>query len=317
MASSSSPQESFPSLPTLYFKDRCSLPVLTAASSNNNNVDDDVPLLPAELTHSILVEYSTWGDLAKLACVQRQWQTLVADAAQESQQAMWDLAQALLHGHSGLQTNPELAMKYLLQLSNMQIDVETGFPTVATTTHNNNNNNKPFAPAMREIATNYLLGHGVAHDSAQGVAWLKASHVHGQDVDAAYELAQILEHGRHGVDIDVYDAFAWFEKAAQSGHVEAMAELALCYELGCGVEQSDEKALEWYRKAALEGHGTAKYSVGEFFEEARGVPQSDEEAALWYYKAALDGDEDGQVALRRLEDIARIVVPGAGRLLDG
>merc|ERR1712226_930274 len=175
----------------------------------------------------------------------------------------------------------------------------------------------PFAPAMREIATCYLTGSGVDPNNAKGVAWLKASHEDGKDVDAAYELALLFEYGRHETEIDVYAAFEWFEKAAKAGHVEAMAELGLCYELGCGVEQSDENALEWYRKAAFEGHVTAKYSMGEFFEEARGVPQSDEEACLWYYKAAIDGDEDGHVALRRLEDIARIVVPGAGRLLDG
>ena len=62
------------------------------------------------------------------------------------------------------------------------------------------------------------------------------------------------------------------------------------------------------------GNTTAKYSVGEAFEEARGVPQSDEEACLWYYKAALDGCTDSKFALRRLEAIARIVVPGVGRL---
>jgi TPR repeat protein len=68
-------------------------------------------------------------------------------------------------------------------------------------------------------------------------------------------------------------------------------------------------------KAATAGHTTAKYAVGEAFEEARGVPQSDEEACLWYYKAAVEGDEDSRKALRRLESIARIVVPGVRALL--
>ena len=95
-----------------------------------------------------------------------------------------------------------------------------------------------------------------------------------------------------------------------------MAELGLCYELGCGVEQSDEQALDWYMKAANLGHITSKYSVAECFEEARGVPQSDEEACLWYYKAAIEGDHDSKMALKRLEDIARIVVPGVRAILD-
>ena len=94
-----------------------------------------------------------------------------------------------------------------------------------------------------------------------------------------------------------------------------MAELGLCYELGCGVEQNDQLALDWYMKAAEQGNNTAKYSIGEAFEEARGVPQSDEEACLWYYKAAIEGCEDSRKALKRLEDIARIVVPGVRSLL--
>ena len=99
-------------------------------------------------------------------------------------------------------------------------------------------------------------------------------------------------------------------KAAENGHVEAMAEYAMCCELGCGREQSDTEALEWYTRAANMGHVQANFSVGEAFEEAKGVPQSDSEAVMWYYKAAVMGDEDSKKALKRLQDIARIVVPG-------
>ena len=118
------------------------------------------------------------------------------------------------------------------------------------------------------------------------------------------------------IEVDVYAAAIWFESAAEAGNADGMAELGLCYELGCGKEQSDEKALDWYMKAAEKGNLTAKFSVGEAFEEARGVPQSDEEACLWYYKAAVDGCTDSKLALQRLHDIARIVVPGVGQMFD-
>ena len=318
-----------PRLPTLYFDEKRSLPLpmnseeLSANSSSTMSTmttSADHTMLPAELAHRCLVEYSSWGDLAKLACVQTSWKSLVEDAANMSEEAKWDLAQSLLHGTNGLEANPQLAMKYLLELSNMKLDQETGRPVSQiseTNNHLNKHNAAPFAPAMREIANCYLTGIGAEHDNTKGVAWLKASHTDGEDIDAAFQLAQIYEYGRHEVEIDVFAAFEWFKLGAEAGHADSMHELALCYELGCGVEQSDEEALEWYRKAAVLGHATAKYSVGEFHEEARGVPQSDEEACLWYYKAALDGDEDGREALRRLHDIARIVVPGVGRLLDG
>ena len=95
-----------------------------------------------------------------------------------------------------------------------------------------------------------------------------------------------------------------------------MAELALCYELGCGVDRSDEEALDWYTKAANAGHSASHYSVGEHFEEARGVNMDHEEACLWYYRAAVLGEEDGVGGLRRLADVARRVLPQAEEVMN-
>lgn len=280
--------------------------------------------LPPEILHRCLVQFADWGDLAKLACVQKNWSSLLRDAAETSSGAKWALAQALLHGTNGLEANPKLAFAYLLELANVPVNEKDGLPIVDNNNNNSENNKNSssnqdetccFAPAMREISTCYFNGAGVAKDSKKGLAWLEATHSLGMDMDAAHEVALLYEYGHNETEIDVFAAAKWFERAATSGHTEAMAELALCYELGCGVEQSDEHALDWYMQAAEKGHLTAKFSVGEIFEEARGVPQSDEEACLWYYKAAVEGDEDSRRALRRLEDIARIVVPGVGRLL--
>ena len=170
--------------------------------------------------------------------------------------------------------------------------------------------------ALIRLADCYLNGNGVTHDPQLGLQCLELAYTNANHVDAAHTMANMYEHGDHGVELDVYKAAEWYLRAAKGGHTEAMAEYGLCCELGCGRDVSDEEALEWYMKAAEQGHVTAKYSVGEAFEEARGVPQSDEEACLWYYKAALDGDVDSKRALRRLLDIARIVVPGVGGLLN-
>merc|ERR1711865_1085441 len=97
---------------------------------------------------------------------------------------------------------------------------------------------------------------------------------------------------------------------------ESMVELGLCFEIGAGVEQDDEKALDWFTKAANLGHALAKFSVGEIFEEARGVPQSDTEACIWYFDAAQNGCQDSKLALRRLYEIARIVVPCVTAILN-
>jgi TPR repeat protein len=302
-----------PSLPPLYFDKKGAS--LSANSLQNNESSIRAPSavleLPVEVLHQCLTAFADWGDLAKLACVQSNWSHALYDAAETSAQSKWELAQALFQGTHGLRANPTQAMRLFLELANIPVDAVTNMPLPQDLTDSG------FAPAMKQISQCYFTGAGVsAIDTAVGLAWLESAHTAAGDVEAAHDVALVYEYGHYGVAHDVVRAAEWFHKAADAGNMEAMAELGLCYELGCGVEQSDEEALDWYMKAADKGHLVAKFSVGEAFEEARGVPQSDAEACLWYYKAAIEGDEDSRKALRRLEDIARIVVPGAGALLD-
>lgn len=304
-----------PTLPPLFFvSDNESQPMI--AKNENSSAE-----MPAELLHRCLVEFADWGDLAKLACVQKGWSHIMMEAAQRDQESKWVLAQALLEGSAGLQQNNKLAFRLLSELAQVETN-EENMPVTGATDENDTDNKQQqkmtecFAPAMKAIANCYFEGNGVTKNSEAGVAWLRAAYEMADDMDAAHDLALVYEYGRHGVDNDIFAAAKWLEKAATDGHIEAMAELGLCYELGCGVEQSDTIALDWYMKAANAGHITSKFSVAECFEEARGVPQSDEEACLWYYKAAIEGDHDSKMALRRLEEIARITIPGVRAILD-
>jgi TPR repeat protein len=284
-----------PSVALLYFADR-------------NSGKSQFSGIPGELVHQCLTSYADWGDLAKLSTLKREWKTVMYDAASHGgHESTWALAQALLAGSNGLERNPTQAMTLLKQLAGIEITEDGSVIT---------SDLEPFAPAMKCIADCYLTGNGVNANATIGVAWLEAAFQVGNDIDAAHKLALLHEYGEHGVEIDVVAAADWFLNAAEGGHVEAMAEFAMCCELGCGVEQNDEQALDWYRKAAEKGHTTSKFSVGEFHEEGRGVPQSDQEACLWYYKSAVEGDEDSKKALRRLQDIARIVLPGVMGILN-
>ena len=264
--------------------------------------------------------FADWGELAKLSCVQQSWKNLVRDAAHHGGiEAKWELAQAFLNGTNGLQQNSHLAIGYLKDLARSSpftnMVAETGTPANDHTSEKQKSSTTMFTPAMRLLATCYLNGEGVEKDVKKGIEWLEDAALQGFDIYASHELAVIYEMGNYGVDVDVVAAAKWFRHAAENGHVEAMAEYALCCELGCGVEQSYVEALDWYVKAANAGHAEASYSVGEAYEEAKGVPQSDQEACLWYYKAAVMGDEDSKQALQRLRDIARIVVPGLSAIL--
>lgn len=311
-----------PTLPPLYFEQKGAPISVTAASNEQDTTPTTTVELPSELLQSMLTSYATWGDLAKLATVQSGWKSLLDDAAAMSPQAKWDLAQSLLNGTNGLQANPSRAIEHLMELAQVPVDKDCLPTKPDNNEHDNNNNNQDnsySAPAMVEIANCYLDGRGVQAGGSKGIAWMAAAFEFGGDATAAHRLGVIYERDYQlytGIEVDVYAAAIWFESAAEAGNADAMAELGLCYELGCGKEQSDEKALDWYMRAAEKGNLTAKYSVGEAFEEARGVPQSDEEACLWYYKAAVDGCVDSKLALQRLHDIARIVVPGVGQMFD-
>lgn len=279
--------------------------------------------VPPEVFQLIL-EFANWGSLAKLACVQTEWSGLLVETATSSDKLLWNLAQSLQYGSQGLAKQPEKAVALFRQIAGISLPVSetrddntsaaNGTTTnVSDVAYESKPSNQFATLAMQELA-NFYFQH--TDTAAYGLQWLKAAYEQGQDTSAAYDVARVYEYGQYGLARDVVEAAVWLEKGALDGNVDCMTELALCYELGCGVPQDDEKALDWYYKAAEMGNLTAKFSVGEAFEEARGVPQSDEEACLWYYKAAIEGDEDSRKALKRLQDIARIVCPQVAVLLE-
>ncbi|MFI3174325.1 MAG: tetratricopeptide repeat protein [Bacillota bacterium] len=141
---------------------------------------------------------------------------------------------------------------------------------------------------------------------------------------------QEREDAEHNAMIDNLHsrAFAWFEKAAQKGHVLALAQVAscyslgegvslsrettfaycekladagivefgeivaACYEYGFGVTQSYETAYAYYKKFANEGTISYQYKVGLCYYEGKGVQKSSETAIEWFQKAAQSGDAD-------------------------
>ena len=113
-----------PTLPPLYFAQKGA-----PLSVKNTSCEQDAVELPTELLQSVLTSYATWGDLAKLATVQKGWKSLLTDAAAMSPQAKWDLAQSLLNGTNGLQANPALALEHLKELAQVPVD-EQGLPCI-------------------------------------------------------------------------------------------------------------------------------------------------------------------------------------------
>ena len=324
-----------PALPTLYF-------------SHFIEKENEISLqtLPPELLHRCIAQFADWGDLAKLACVQKSWKNLVGDAAEfGGRDAKWELSMLLLgdsivessdqeanvsneRSHSyfqcsrGLAKNEALAIQYLTELSGVDVDNDVfAYETDELNSEHDNSslpkdwtvgpNTTADESALLALAKCHLTGIGGNPNPKLALHYLQAAYHYTNSVQSAHTLALLYEYPKESnnlVQIDVYAAFEWFKAAAELGHVSSMAELALCYELGCGTAQNDNAALDWYTKAANHGHGSSHYSVGEHYEEARGVPLDHEEACLWYHRAAVMGEQDGVSGLKRLRQVARRVL---------
>jgi len=260
-------------------------------------------------------------------------------------EAMWELSMCLLHGddkydgsssdnekeentsedsgsnirpknNRGLQKNEALAIKYLTLMSGVEVSQSSEeeqskslLPSDIDNSSDNSSKTVADEAALLQLAECHLSGTGLSQPNpTAALQYLTKAYHLTNSVASAHKLALIYEYPTQSnnlIPIDVVAAFQWFKAASEKGHVSSMAELALCYELGCGVEASDDEALDWYRKAANLGHSASHYSVGEHFEEARGVNMDHEEACLWYYRGALLGCSDGIGGLRRLENVAR------------
>ena len=73
------------------------------------------------------------------------------------------------------------------------------------------------------------------------------------DYVAARAQLEPLAQGGDAEALELYEAAAWFRKAAARDHGYAMYALGLMHDLGRGVTRSHGEAMLWYRRAAHKG----------------------------------------------------------------
>lgn len=61
---------------------------------------------------------------------------------------------------------------------------------------------------------------------------------------------------------DYRQAFEWFKKAAERGFARALNNLAICYELGHGVDVDTDMALQLYQESRKKGYVPATLNLG-------------------------------------------------------
>lgn len=96
---------------------------------------------------------------------------------------------------------------------------------------------------------------------------------------------------------DYATAYRLMKPLAEAGYAMAQHNLAVMYDFGRGVPQSDAEALKWYRRAAETGLPEAQHNLGLMYFRGQGVPPDFAEAARWYRKAAEQGMADSQMNL--------------------
>lgn len=99
---------------------------------------------------------------------------------------------------------------------------------------------------------------------------------------------------QHDIIAETEKAFALYLQAAEQGHVDAMYEVGLSYDLGEGVTKDYTQAAIWYEKAAMHGQSQAQFGLGQLYEDGNGVTSNLEQAFAWYKKAAEQGHVDAQ-----------------------
>jgi TPR repeat protein len=116
-----------------------------------------------------------------------------------------------------------------------------------------------------------LNGDGVDKNEDEAIKYFKLSAEQG-DPSGSYNYARGLEKAQ-----DVKQAFAYFEKAASNGVVQAMLAVAMMYYQGKGVEKSHQKAVEFAKKAIENGSSDGHVALGFFYEQGiEGLKKLDE-----------------------------------------
>jgi len=190
--------------------------------------------------------------------------------------------------------------------------------------------------AMGCLGYMYLAGRGMDTQSATGIEWLRNGAREKRDPHSMYALANAYLAGL-GVDRAPHLAEDWLEKAADKGYAEAMrglgqlhqqrmndssyeqaralyeramnsgsvdasVDLGGMYEFGQGVRRDSATAFRLYQSAANAGSPHGMFAVGRSYEKGVGVAHDYEQAMVWYRKAAEMGCADAMNSIGVLYD---------------
>lgn len=89
-----------------------------------------------------------------------------------------------------------------------------------------------------------------------------------------------------GVEVSAKNAEEWLKKAASSGGMQAIMDIAAMYLEGRVLERNPQQGIYWYSQAAEKRNTLAMKKLGELYERGLGVEPNQTEAIKWYKLAA-------------------------------
>ena len=134
--------------------------------------------------------------------------------------------------------------------------------------------------AMYTLGIMYEQGLGTELNEAYALHYYKCSAQGGYD-DAMYRMGMIYFSGELKEQQNLKLAFSWFLKAAQQYHVDALYNVAYCYEVGQGVASDLNMAIHYYKQASMRGDAESSRKLAKIYEVI-----DVQQAWKWHKKAA-------------------------------
>ncbi len=108
------------------------------------------------------------------------------------------------------------------------------------------------------------------------------------DAEAQFNLGLKYEKGDE-IELELGEAFAWFKKAAEQGHIAGQWKIAEACCNGIGTQVNLREAVKWWKQIALSGDPAATYNVGLAYSEGWLGQPDPKRAMSWWRRAAQGG----------------------------
>jgi TPR repeat protein len=152
------------------------------------------------------------------------------------------------------------------------------------------------------LADLLITGRGVIIDQPRALALYRQAADAGLS-EAQFSLGTALSEGRgtpnHAKDMK--EAIRWWTTAASAGYAPAQFQMAICRQRGLdGSPPDNSAAFAWFQRAANQGHVASQANVGRAYLKAEGVPKDAAKAYMWSWLAI----ENGAPLAKRTTDAA-------------